>query len=630
MAAITAFVDLSHLTAENVAHGIAAHARADRLGGIVSRVIVRLSVASDVDMPPGWTLVSDVSATQACQWAFDIATNSNTHLLILAAGASARCEAVGALLEGLDQDPLFGVAIPRLSDADTGRILVTEAFGTLLTSIPRRALASLTDYRVLTESLAPCMLFRREVTANFGMLGDLQRELWDGLAELAIRIRRAGFRTVLCNKVVVDLPTSSSTSWGCSALGAQSLRAAYPELTQLQGRASGANAQTGERILGAIAETPESLLLDARNLGALTNGTSRAILGMCDALYRARPDRGIGLWVNSDAIAAHALDRRFPKWTIHDVTPESTYAAAFRLSQPWRSSEVETLERVAGVTMFWILDTIAWDIAYSAPDGLDAVWQHIASEADGLLFISDFSRHRFENRFCCRQGVRRRTCRLSLDPGDYIRPVSGRHSSTPYWFVIGNSYHHKHIAPTVDLLSRSFPTKPLLVLGDRIQPRTANVTRFDSGNIEEETIAAAFARAEAIIFPSFYEGFGLPIVEGLAYGRTVIARASLLVDELAAEYRGPGRLLTFSTDRELISLLNELEQGGLPEGRALGERRKGPAWTWDSAAREILGMTKALVQDAPSAQMLRRTGLSRGLGRATCDEPSERTDSDLL
>ena len=133
--------------------------------------------------------------------------------------------AVGALLEGLDQDPLFGVAIPRLSDGETGRILVTEAFGALLASIPRGVLASLTDYRVLTESLAPCMLFRREVAANLGMLGDPQRELWDALAELAIRVRRAGFRTVLCNKVVVDLSLmSASTSWGCGSRGMLALQ----------------------------------------------------------------------------------------------------------------------------------------------------------------------------------------------------------------------------------------------------------------------------------------------------------------------------------------------------------------------------------------------------------------------
>ena len=618
MPAITAFVDLSHLAPEDVAGGIAAHARADRLGGIVSSVIVHLSSASDVNMPPGWRAVSGASTTQACQWAFDLATHANTHLLVLAAGAYAGHEAIGALREGLDQDPLFGVAIPRLSDGETGRVLVTETLGAPLTSIPRRVLASLTDYRVLTESLAPCMLFRREVAANLGVFVDPQRELWDALTELAIRVRRAGFRTVLCNKVVIDL-TSTSTPWGCSPLGMLSLQARYPEFTQLEGRASGVNTQNGELILAALAEAPDSLLLDARSLETVANGTTRAILGLCDALHRARPDGGVGLWVSAYAAASYALDRRFPQWTLHHDRPESPYAAAVRLSQPWFISDVELLERLAGVTVFWILDTIAWDIAYCAPDGLDAVWQHVASEADGLLFISDFSRRRFETRFCCRPGILSRTCRLSLDPRDYARPVSAGPSSAPYWFVVGNTFDHKHIAATIDLLSRSFPHKPLLVLGDRNQTRTARVTRLESGRVEERTMSAAFAHADAVIFPSFYEGFGLPMVEGLSYGRTVIARASSLVDELAAEYRGPGRLLTFSTERELIGLLNELERGGSPEGRPLGEGRQGSAWTWDSAAGEILSTIQALVQGAPSRQMLRRTGLSRGLSRKKCD-----------
>jgi glycosyltransferase involved in cell wall biosynthesis len=618
MPAITAFVDLSHLSPEEVAGGIAANARADRLGGIVSRAIVHLNSASDAHAPPGWRVVSGVSATQACQWAFDIATHANTHLLVLAAGADAGCGTVGALLDGLDQDPLFGVAIPRLSDGETSRILVTGSFGGPLASIPRRVLASLTDYRVLTESLAPCMLFRREVAANLGSLGDPQRDLWDALAELAIRVRRAGFRTVLCNKVDVGL-SSTPTSWGCSPLGILSLQARYPELTQLEGRASGIDAQNGELILAAIAEAPDTLLLDARSLETKANGTSRAILGLCDALHRARPDGGVGIWVSAGAAAAYALDRRYPQWTLHDVRPESAYAAAVRLSQPWYMSDVESLERVAGATVFWILDTIAWDIAYCAPDGLDAVWQHVASEADGLLFISDFSRRRFETRFGCRPGIDSRTCRLSLDPRDYARPVSWSRSSAPYWFVVGNSFDHKHIPATIDLLSRSFPRKPLLVLGDRHQPRTPNVTRLESGKVEEETMSAAFAHADAIIFPSFYEGFGLPIIEGLSYGRTVVARASSLVDELAAEYRGPGRLLTFSTERELIGLLNDLERGGSPEERPLGEGRTGAVWTWDSAAREILRTTQALVLAAPSRQMLRRTGLSRGLTHNKCD-----------
>ena len=118
--------------------------------------------------------------------------------------------------------------------------------------------------------------------------------------------------------------------------------AGYPELTQLEGvRAD--HAQNGELILAAIAEAPELLLLDARNLAALMNG-SRAILGLA-TLHRA-PDRGIGLWVSADAATGHSHRRfRTGPFTMSGL---SLTAAAVRLSQPGTSSDVESLERVAG------------------------------------------------------------------------------------------------------------------------------------------------------------------------------------------------------------------------------------------------------------------------------------------
>ena len=49
------------------------------------------------------------------------------------------------------------------------------------------------------------------------------------------------------------------------------------------------------------------------------------------------------------------------------------------------------------------------------------------------------------------------------------------------------------------------------------------------------------------MFPSFYEGFSLPTLKGFSYGRTVLARRSDLLFEVAAHYRGPGRLVAFDT-----------------------------------------------------------------------------------
>ena len=82
------------------------------------------------------------------------------------------------------------------------------------------------------------------------------------------------------------------------------------------------------------------------------------------------------------------------------------------------------------------------------------------------------------------------------------------------------------------------------------------------------------------MFPSFYEGFGLPVLNALAYGRTVVARDSALVREIVGAYRGPGRLVTYESETDLIDRLLRLEHNRpvaeIPLARDCGE----PPFDW--------------------------------------------------
>ena len=118
-----------------------------------------------------------------------------------------------------------------------------------------------------------------------------------------------------------------------------------------------------------------------------------------------------------------------------------------------------------------MLDTIAWDAIYPAPVGLETTWRYVAAHADGVLFISDFSRQRFQARFALSPSVRSGVVHLSLDPADYRADVDPSVSSDPYWLIVGNAYDHKFVRPTVDLVTRAFPKKRLIVIGDRAPSR---------------------------------------------------------------------------------------------------------------------------------------------------------------
>ena len=53
-----------------------------------------------------------------------------------------------------------------------------------------------------------------------------------------------------------------------------------------------------------------------------------------------------------------------------------------------------------------------------------------------------------------------------------------------------------------------------------------------TGFVEDEILPALYNAADVFVFPSFYEGFGLPVVEAMACGRPVVCSASSALPEV--------------------------------------------------------------------------------------------------
>jgi len=313
----------------------------------------------------------------------------------------------------------------------------------------------------------------------------------------------------------------------------------------------------------------------------------------------------------------HRLSRRYAGWRVLTSPPGDRFAAAFRLSQPWSLTEAIDLHEFAPVNIFLMLDTIGWDAIYPAPAELDPTWTYVATHADGVLFISEFSRQRFQARFAMSPAVRTGVVHLSLDPADYRADVDTSAPSDPYWLIVGNAYDHKFVRPTVDLITRAFPRKRLITLGDGRLKRGAHVTQLESGPTEETTMQALYAAAELVVFPSFYEGFGLPVINALAYGRTVVARDSELVRELAGNYRGPGRLVVYEGETDLIERLSQLDRNrAVPEISLSPDTGQLP-FGWTQAGRQVEAFVTSIVRQMSPAQMRARAGLVSMLGRST-------------
>jgi glycosyltransferase involved in cell wall biosynthesis len=89
-----------------------------------------------------------------------------------------------------------------------------------------------------------------------------------------------------------------------------------------------------------------------------------------------------------------------------------------------------------------------------------------------------------------------------------------------YFFYCGNNRPHKNISFIIDIF-KSNPHLPVLVLAGKGHENSSNV--ISVGVVSDEELKALYKFSLAFVFPSLYEGFGLPVLEALRCQTIVIA-----------------------------------------------------------------------------------------------------------
>lgn len=104
---------------------------------------------------------------------------------------------------------------------------------------------------------------------------------------------------------------------------------------------------------------------------------------------------------------------------------------------------------------------------------------------------------------------------------------------TPYFLCVGNAYPHKNLAVVIDALSLSKTKAKIVFVGKEdffykrlhkeIIRRGLSSRIVFFGAADDSTLVSLYTHAEAFIFPSLMEGFGLPPLEAISCECPVIA-----------------------------------------------------------------------------------------------------------
>jgi glycosyltransferase involved in cell wall biosynthesis len=115
------------------------------------------------------------------------------------------------------------------------------------------------------------------------------------------------------------------------------------------------------------------------------------------------------------------------------------------------------------------------------------------------------------------------------------------------------------------------------------------------GHVSLEDLRALYSACSLFVFPSLYEGFGMPVLEAMACGAPVVSSNASSLPEVV----GDAALLVDSLDVEGLAeaMTRVIEDAGLREDL----RRRGAVrvkvFSWEQSAREQLRVYKELAQE---------------------------------
>jgi glycosyltransferase involved in cell wall biosynthesis len=167
------------------------------------------------------------------------------------------------------------------------------------------------------------------------------------------------------------------------------------------------------------------------------------------------------------------------------------------------------------------------------------------------------------------------------------------HGNRPYVLLTGGLTRKKggqYVLPIAEQLARESPDLRLVVVGYRNEPdleeRGRSIGNFVfAGHVDDALYHALLGRAQALLFLSRYEGFGIPTLEAMAMGVPVIASRFCSLPEVVGD---AGFLVDPTATQDIAALIVQLcETPASCDAMVARGRRRAAEAGWRRCAERV-------------------------------------------
>jgi len=218
----------------------------------------------------------------------------------------------------------------------------------------------------------------------------------------------------------------------------------------------------------------------------------------------------------------------------------------------------------------------AWTRAYSR-----RIVPRVLRAARRIVAVSEFTAGELESVL----GVPRAKVSVVPNAVDAVFAAEGPRAEGDYALAVGTLEPRKNLARAIEAARRL--GLELRVVGAQgwggVEARGGGVTWL--GEVDDHELARQYRGALCVVYPSLYEGFGIPVIEAMACGAPVVTSVGGATEEVA----GGAAVLVDPLDaaaiaagiEDAVARADELRRRGLERVRV---------FSWDESARRTLGV----------------------------------------
>jgi glycosyltransferase involved in cell wall biosynthesis len=244
-------------------------------------------------------------------------------------------------------------------------------------------------------------------------------------------------------------------------------------------------------------------------------------------------------------------------------------------------------------------------------------WEKISAAiaSDIVLTVSEASRAEILKRlpihesqlFALPNGYDKRLFRRPDSLEDPRQTLDAYGVRPPYFLYVGGSDLHKNLAGLVSafglLPAATQATHQLVLAGEgvardaRLAAKVAALGIAErvlyTGRVLDEHLSTLYGNCAAFVFPSLFEGFGLPIIEALACGAPVVASDTPAVQEIISI---PEALFNATDPVDMAAKMQRCVSEPLLRAAISREgERILPRFSWDISAQRLVEILEAAV-----------------------------------